>query len=123
MVDILKGLVQAEPQPTSTDTEWPKWVVPHESHIVTDAHGHQVPQGFDDSHWDRVSRKFSVLVKNKEEEDRALASKFPEETPPEPVYEPAPETIVMPVSYPASEPVGTVAVTTIDAKPSEPVVE
>lgn len=60
--------------------EFPKWVVPHPSHIATNAVGHQVPQGFDDFHFDRVAKRFTVLVKDAAEEARAKAAK-PEQKP------------------------------------------
>ena len=68
--------------------EFPKWVICHSDHIGTNNLGQQVPIGFDEYHWDRVSRKFSVLVKDAAEAERAN----PRPTPiPEPVVEPANE--------------------------------
>ena len=62
-----------EAQPTPA--EFPKWVEVHPSHVAVNAHGHQTPQGFSDSSFDRVAKRFMVLVENPADEARAVASK------------------------------------------------
>ncbi len=59
----------------STSTEWPKWVVPHESHVVRKkadgAPDHVSVTDFEDFHVDRVTGEVTVLVKDEEDERRA----------------------------------------------------
>ena len=62
---------EAQPAPA----EYPKWIEPHNSHIAVNQYGHQVPQGFIEQSFDRVAKKFMVLVENAADEARALASK------------------------------------------------
>jgi hypothetical protein len=70
----LKGIEQAPPA-VSFPGEWPKWVLVHESHVVKQGDNNQVVQGFEEAHRDRSNGKFSVLVRNPEDEKRALGAK------------------------------------------------
>lgn len=70
----LKGIEQAPPV-VSFPGEWPKWVLVHESHVVKQGDNNEVVQGFEEAHRDRSNGKFSVLVRNPEDEKRALGAK------------------------------------------------
>lgn len=70
----LKGIEQAPPV-VSFPGEWPKWVLVHESHVVKQGEHNEVVQGFEEAHRDRSNGKFSVLVRNPEDEKRALGAK------------------------------------------------
>lgn len=54
-----------------SENQYPKWVDVHSSHLGIDPHGKRIPLGFDDHHWDRVARKFAVLVNDASEEQKA----------------------------------------------------
>ncbi|HLH92075.1 MAG TPA: hypothetical protein VKX28_26885 [Xanthobacteraceae bacterium] len=68
----LIGIEQAPAQASKTDVEFPKWVVPHPSHVV-DTSGHISVADFA-HHIDRAG-KVTVLVKDAGEEAEALAEK------------------------------------------------
>lgn len=74
----------------STSTEWPKWVAPHESHVVRKkadgAPDHVSVTDFADFHVDRVTGEVTVMVKDEEDERRAAAELKAEE----PVADPEP---------------------------------
>lgn len=55
--------------------EYPKWVEPDPSHVVANAWGAQSTPQFPDYHYDRVSQKHFVLVRDAEDEERATAPK------------------------------------------------
>lgn len=71
----LVGIEQKPVAPSPKDVEFPKWIEPHPSHVVTDAHGNRIAQGFEQQHIDRVSDKLAVLVNDAKEEAAALAEK------------------------------------------------
>lgn len=64
----LMGVEPAEPQ-AHAHAEYPKWVVPHGSHLDGTGHG-----GFADMNKDRGGN-VTVLVHDATEEERALAPK------------------------------------------------
>lgn len=67
----------------STSTDWPKWVVPHESHVVRKkadgAPYHVSVIDFEDFHVDRLTGEVTVMVKDEEDESRATAELKAEE--------------------------------------------
>ncbi len=63
----------AEAKAKAAHKPYPQWVEPHTSHVKTAAGGHISVPGFDDHHVDRESR-ITVLVKDAEEEAKALAA-------------------------------------------------
>lgn len=69
------GLEQAPPMPTRPDSEYPKWVVPHDSQIVRTkvdgAPDHVVTPGWAQSHVNRSDGVVTVLVANEDEENLA----------------------------------------------------
>jgi hypothetical protein len=69
------GLVGKPHLPVSARGEFPKWVTPHASHVVNHG-GHTVVPGFAEHHESRGDRAVTVLVKDAEEEAKALAAKF-----------------------------------------------
>lgn len=62
---------------------FPKWVQPHESHIVRKemdgAPAHVSAPGFSEVHVNRIDGAVTVLVANEDEEARALADASPKE--------------------------------------------
>jgi hypothetical protein len=63
-------------KPNSPDLEYPKWVTPHESHIVRSKRGdqeHVSTPRFVDPHINRDTKEVTVLVHSVEEEEMALA--------------------------------------------------
>lgn len=68
----LQGILPA-PFPVTAPADYPKWIVPHESHVVVDGTGHTSVAGFP-FHKDRVSGGVTVLVENEEAEKVALAA-------------------------------------------------
>lgn len=62
--------------PVSPETDFPKWVTPHESHVVVQDGGHVVTPLFADFHVSRLDKSVTVLVKDAEEEAKALAAKI-----------------------------------------------
>jgi hypothetical protein len=71
-------------QPIYADNDWPKWVTPHDSHIVRQkndgAPDHVSTPAFGMSHVNRVDGGVSVLVHNEDEEKRATSEfKAPEQ--------------------------------------------
>ena len=71
--------LHAKPEaPVAEGIEYPKWVAPHESHIVRtqrekDGPFHISTPAFVQSHVHRVTNEVTVLVKDAEEEALALA--------------------------------------------------
>ena len=72
----------------STSEEWPKWVVPHESHVVRKkvdgAPDHVSVTDFEESHVNRVDGSVTVLVKDEADEQRATSAR-PEPEAEEPI--------------------------------------
>ena len=75
------GLDPAPHLPVNQDTEWPKWVVPHHSHVVSkEVHGapeHLSVPAFPQFHVNREGGEVTVLVHNEDEEKRAIESAEP----------------------------------------------
>jgi hypothetical protein len=88
------GLMPAPPPRVALGIEWPKWIVPHESHIVRreveGAPDHVSTPGYPDFHVNRADGVVTVLVKDEEDEKRATGeykapgSENGEEVKPEP---------------------------------------
>ncbi len=71
-VDELKAELAAA-EAKASHQEFPKWVEPHASHVVTKG-DHVSSPAFPDFHVSRDDGKFSVLVHSAEEEAKALAA-------------------------------------------------
>ena len=71
----LIGIEGAPPaQHPDAGSEFPKWVMPHASHVVMHPiHGHVTTPHFAEHHVDRQSKDVTVLVHDAEDEARALA--------------------------------------------------
>lgn len=94
------GMVPPPSAKSTLDPDFPKWVTPHEEHIVRKTMGDGTPDHvstplFPDFHVDRVTKAVTVLVKDAEDEARALASpkepkaaEAPEHDSPEPEHHP-----------------------------------
>lgn len=71
------GLMQAPVARVAPDIEFPAWVAPHQSRIqvkkTEGAPDHVSVDGFSDIHVNRVDGAVTVLVKDAEEAERALA--------------------------------------------------
>ncbi len=71
------GMHQAPIGRVSDETEWPKWVTPHDNHIVSQSApggpAHVSTPRFEHFHVNRVDGSVTVMVNNAEEEARALA--------------------------------------------------
>jgi len=71
-----------------SEIEWPKWVVPHASHIVrttaANAPDHVSTPAWTGCHVNRVDGVVTVLVADAEEEARAIAQAVQSETHPTP---------------------------------------
>lgn len=88
------GLAPAPHRRVNHDDEWPKWVKPHESHVVVRRHegapDHVSAPGWEEVHVGRDG-VVTVLVRNEDEEAKALAAREephaeePEAQPPVPV--------------------------------------
>ena len=66
------GVDPAPPRPVHADTDWPKWVKPHDNHIHR--HGdHLSTPHFPSHHVNRDGGDVMVLVHTPEEEAAALA--------------------------------------------------
>lgn len=81
---------------TGDDAEWPRWVAPHESHVLRKtaegAPAHVSVPDWPEFHVDREGN-VTVLVQNEDEEARALAEKVdasPADEPPTEADAPAP---------------------------------
>lgn len=74
----LVGLMSKPHQPVAADAEWPKWIVPHASHVVRTATGdapdHVSTPAFPEFHVNRATGEVTVLVHDAEDEARALAT-------------------------------------------------
>lgn len=74
----LVGLMPKPHLPVKADAEWPKWIVPHASHIAHTRAGaasdHVSTPAFPDFHVNRVTGEVTVLVHDAEDEARALAA-------------------------------------------------
>jgi hypothetical protein len=68
------GLVGMPHLPVSSETEFPKWVTPHDSHVVMQGINKITPH-FPEFHVDRSDQSVTVMVKDTEEEAKALAAK------------------------------------------------
>ena len=72
------GIAAVPPQRVSDETEWPKWIVPHEAHIVRREVPGSVPHisvpHFPDFHINRHDGSVMVQVKDAAEEEKALAA-------------------------------------------------
>jgi hypothetical protein len=75
------GLHQAPVKRVNDETDWPKWVTPHDSHIVKQAAGrgptHLSTPRFPNYHVNRADGSVTVLVANEEEEKLALGEYQP----------------------------------------------
>lgn len=72
------GLTPAESKPVSHETDFPAWVVPHESHVVRlkrDDGEHITTPEWAEHFVNRVDGVVTVLVHNAGEEARALAAR------------------------------------------------
>lgn len=73
------GLMSQPHLPVSLETDFPKWVIPDASHIVRKqvdgAPDHVSTPGFAEFHINRLDGVVTVLVKDAEEEAKALAAR------------------------------------------------
>lgn len=67
------GLHSAPIRRVSDETEWPKWVTPHENHVVLFGGGQIATPRFVHHHVNRVNNAVTVMVHTPEEEAFALA--------------------------------------------------
>src|SRR4029077_21277555 len=72
----LIGIEQAPSVPSPVGDEWPKWVVPHANHVVSQGASVSAPH-FTQHHKNRHDGVVSVLVHTAEEEELALADPHP----------------------------------------------
>lgn len=76
------GLVPAPAARVNHDSEWPRWVKPHDSHIVRQsvagAPDHVSTPHFPHVHVNRVDGTVTVLVENEDEEKRATEARVVE---------------------------------------------
>ena len=70
----LIGIEQAPSIPSPVGDEWPKWVVPHANHVVSQGVSVSTPH-FTQHHKNRHDGVVSVLVHTAEEEELALAER------------------------------------------------
>jgi hypothetical protein len=66
------GLDSAPHARVTDETEWPKWVKPHDSHVHQQGDHISTPH-FPQHHVDRATSEVTVLVHTPEEEAHALA--------------------------------------------------
>ncbi len=71
-VEELEAMLEAA-KAKAAHQEYPKWVEPHASHVVTAATGHKSVPSFSDHHTDQNTGKLMALVHSAEEEAKALA--------------------------------------------------
>lgn len=94
------GIEEAVRPQVELNPEWPKWVVPHESHVSRVKRDgfpdHVTAPLWSQFHVNRVDGVVTVLVKGEDEEQRAVAAAEAEEAKGEeirPDSEPEPEVI------------------------------
>jgi len=79
------GMNQAPIERVNDDPDWPKWVTPHESHVVRQtvpgAPDHVNTRAFPHSHVNRADGSVTVLVANEDEEKLALGEYRPPASP------------------------------------------
>jgi hypothetical protein len=68
------GLVPKPVLRVSDDHEWPKWVLPHASHIVRDAFGNVAVPSFPEFYIRRHDGEVTVLVHDADEEAMAFSA-------------------------------------------------
>jgi hypothetical protein len=74
MSEELLGIRPApHPKHEHEGADYPKWVKPHDSHIVVGATGAISVPGFSEFHLDRMNNSVTVLVEDAKTEKRALA--------------------------------------------------
>lgn len=67
--------IEQKPHPVAKEVvEFPKWVVPHDTHVSRDAHGHVSVPLFPGHHVGRDG-VVTVMVKDADEEAKALAAR------------------------------------------------